>query len=426
MNISLQHDRTEKLLQSIDFAVKQLLNTEDDPLALAMYLWVFRTHNMSLINSDRLASWGATWAYRVFVEGAIGRKKDEQIASAALATAALVGTSLLADIENDILVGVKQILSIELNRQGIPLGHPAYGAILLFAAYTLHIEDSRILQANSNIAEAYIRSMSRGQAFGIVFTLQLIQKMHIENLLTTFVQHIQDTIGNSEINYENQIYLLHALQSMHDGASQPVPMIDLAQRILTSSPIWSYLMVGIEDIPPAGDEQVPVPISHLYRAVLLSAAIGFHASETLRIEAQLEARYGGRRLINLSAFGFSMTLLAAMWFFLVRITYPSLNAGRQYWLLNQYSAMSSSSALLFLGGILLAILLFLVSLILIWTLWSLLVQSKAANDREIAEVLGRRIRAVFWAWLTIIVVAVIINLISGTIGSAFSHAIGGK
>src|SRR5205807_9412248 len=134
MSVAVQRERADRLLQSVDFAVKQLLNTESDPLALAMYLWVFRNHGISLVNSDSLANWGASWAYRTFVERDISRKRDEQITSAALAVAALKRTGAFADTENEIDLGMKQVLATELSHQLIPFKHPVYGAIFLFAA----------------------------------------------------------------------------------------------------------------------------------------------------------------------------------------------------------------------------------------------------------------------------------------------------
>ena len=89
-----QTQHIERLIQSIDFAIRDLLKTEDDPLALAMYLWTLREHKLSLINGDDLARWGTVWVYQVFVEGRDTRRKDEQATSAALANAALAQTTV--------------------------------------------------------------------------------------------------------------------------------------------------------------------------------------------------------------------------------------------------------------------------------------------------------------------------------------------
>jgi len=53
------------------------------------------------------------------------------------------------------------------------------------------------------------------------------------------------------------------------------------------------------------------------------------------------------------------------------------------------------------------------------------VRSAVESDRWIAEVLARRSWAVFKAWATLVAIAVIINLTTGSCGQAFQHTLSG-
>jgi hypothetical protein len=426
MSTPAQRNGMDNLFQSVDLAVKHLLDTESDPLALAMYLWVFRAHNLSLNNSDRLASWGIAWAQRAFISESIGRKKDEQIASAALALAALATTRALSTVENDLRSGVQRALAAELDRRSIPLRHPVYGAMLLLAACRLKVDEPRAISAAESITSSFTKGLPGRRAFGAGIIVQLLQENQKEGLLTTLTQHIQKIIDDPRVTYEDRLYLLHALWLSHDDASEPNEIIGLAESFLKATTTWSSLMDGIEEIPSAGDGHMPVTVSHLYRAALLDISLRFQVGETERAQARLDARYGGRKLINMAAFGFGALLLGGTWFLLGKAVLTSFDAGWRYWLLNDYHAMSSSSALFFLAEVVFATLFLPVTLVITWTLWFLLIRTKATNDREIAEVLGHRLRGAFLTWLTLIALGVLIGLFTGAIGPAFTHAIGGK
>jgi hypothetical protein len=66
INTPEQQERTDRLLQSTDLAIKELMDVEDDPLALALYLWTIRYHKVPLVNGDYLARWGVAWVRRIF------------------------------------------------------------------------------------------------------------------------------------------------------------------------------------------------------------------------------------------------------------------------------------------------------------------------------------------------------------------------
>src|SRR5215218_7811337 len=74
---------------SIDLGVRDLLLANQDHLALAAYLWAVSRHQTSLVNGDSLANWGGAQIRTVFIAGSIGRRADDEIASAALSFLAL-------------------------------------------------------------------------------------------------------------------------------------------------------------------------------------------------------------------------------------------------------------------------------------------------------------------------------------------------
>jgi len=149
----------ERLVQSIDFAIRELLKAENDPLALALYLWTLRQHKLSLINSDDLARWGIAWIYQVLIEGNITRRKDEQVTSAALAEAALAKIHVLSEIEDQIREKIQQLVSDELDHRVIPYDRPSYGAILLFTASILNAQETRIGESANTVVSTLMETI---------------------------------------------------------------------------------------------------------------------------------------------------------------------------------------------------------------------------------------------------------------------------
>lgn len=421
-----QSQRIERLVQSIDFAIRDLLKTEDDPLALTMYLWILREHKLSLINGDDLARWGTTWIYQVLVEDRVTRRKDEQVTSAALAGAALVKTKSLIGIEDQVREKVKQLVSSELDDRAIPYNRPSYGAILLFAASILNVYEPRIGESATEIVSAFIReAIPGGRVFGVGFAVQLLQQTQSRELLIHVEQSAYSALEDPRTNYEDQLYLLHALWLLHGETDPPKQLIELTEQILLKSPVWPYLMVGTEELPSAGDGQATVGISHLYRSILLDVVLRFQDYANVRTKALLEAKHRGRNIVRICAFGFGIVLEGVFWLLLAWATIPSYDAARRYWLLHEYKVMTSQSALLYLAYVLLAIFLLLFSPVFTLTWWSLLFRAKVDSDRQIAGVLGRSILRIFLIWLTLVVLVVVINFITGVFEPAFQHAVGG-
>jgi hypothetical protein len=92
--------------------------------------------------------------------------------------------------------------------------------------------------------------------------VQLLQEIQKEELLATFTQHIQKTIDDPRVTYEDRLYLLQALWLSHDDASEPNEIVELTERFLKASTTWSSLMDGMEEIHSAGDGQIPVTVSY--------------------------------------------------------------------------------------------------------------------------------------------------------------------
>ena len=69
-----------------------------------------------------------------------------------------------------------------------------------------------------------------------------------------------------------------------------------------------------------------------------------------RAEKALNERYRGRALIGASAFGFWVLMVMGLWYLRWSLMSPSFEVGQRYWLLNDYSAVSRGSAMLFFTG----------------------------------------------------------------------------
>lgn len=418
-------ERQERLVQSIDLALRDLLRTGDDPLALALYLWIVRAHKLSLIHSDDLARWGTVWISQVLVEGKVTRRKDEQITSAVLAYTALAETKGFSTREGDIRETVQQIVAGILDQGTIPYNRPSYAAILLWAAALLNVQDPRIGERAQTIVSAFREALSGGKVFGIGFVVQLLQHLQKRELLLLLEQSVASALDDPRTNYEDQLYLLHARWLLESEPGPSQQLIELTKQLVYNSPIWPYLMAGTEEIPAAGDGNAPVGISHLYRALLLDVLLMYQHAVEVQATRFIAENHRGRHIVRLSAFGFGIVLEVLAWLGVAMALVPSFDVAKRYWLLHEYTAMTSHSALLYLLCVLLATLLLFVTPVFTWTWASLLLHSKVESDRQIAGVLGRRVFKVFWLWLSLIALGVLINFVIGVFQPAFQHAVGG-
>src|SRR5688572_16229469 len=144
MMLGISSSRMDRLYQSVDFAIRDLLESTENPLALSSYLWAFSGNRLTSINGDRLTRWGSGWARHVFVDGTVSRRSDDDYASAGLAIASLADTEEMSASRLELRVALQKTLSHEFQHRAIPFRRASYGAIILLAAKILDIEDARI------------------------------------------------------------------------------------------------------------------------------------------------------------------------------------------------------------------------------------------------------------------------------------------
>lgn len=406
LQVSDLDEKRRLVAQSADLAIRDLLTDGSNPLALAVYLWTVLQTDLSLVNRDRLVNWGEAWARQIFVDGSIGRRGDEQIVSAALAAAALWGTNALSDVQSEIRESVRLKLSAELDRQAIPYAHPSYGAAFLLAAQVLDVDEPRIVVAAKTVASAFEGAIPGGRVFGIGFIVLLLKKIQCLETIKALESCLTDAVTDPRISYDDQLCILQSILLISKSVHLADKMVSV-HSALTGSPMWSYLMVGMEDIPAAGDGHAVVTVSHLCRAVLLDATIRLHSLVAQRAELMLNERYSGNKVVGLFAFGFVALLLSGAWFALGSAMIPWWDAARRYWFLNNYDIMAPWAALLFIAGVVFASLLLPVTLVVLWNSWALLVRAHVQSDRRTAEVLGHCVWKVFKPWVVGVAITVI-------------------
>lgn len=415
--------QSERLRQSIDIAIRRQLSLEDDPLALALYLWVAERHKVAFINSSGLVSWGVSWLRRVFIEHRIGQRRDEEIASASLAAIALIDSPLFQRIRDEVCSGVSELLSEEISRSLIPFRRPSYGVIFLLAAHKLGVDQPPIRRAARAIAQAYRESLPGGRLFGISFCVQLLQESGDQESLSDLEKPLLKAITDPRLGFEDHIYACQAVQQLRRENDSDDEMVKLIDDVVSKSPAHMYLMVGMEDMPPAGDEHVSVTVSHLYRASLLDVAIANRARILKQQELQVIARYQGSRLIGWSAFAFPTVLILGAWVILLYKIIPHLRAGVRFWFRGDDSAMPFSSALILLGAVLLLLYLMPAGAIIIRTLYSVLIRANVQSDQWIKDKLMPKLWTVTKWWAGAIVFAVILGVIVNIISPRFEHGL---
>jgi hypothetical protein len=426
VNPAVVEDRASTVLKSTDLAIRDLLLQEDDPFALAVYLWTMRRHDLTFVNGDGLTSWGATWVHRILIEQKVGRRRDEEIVSAALAAAALIGTDALRGELSEIRAAMRAVVTAELARSPVPFRRLSYAAALLLAATTIGIDEPAMREAAGSIDSACAEAVPGGRLFGLPFAIGILQDQQLTSELEALQRGIVDALANPRTDYEDQIYLLQALWQLHQPHRATDGLIRQTSDLLNRSPGWLYLMAGLEEVAPAGDLAVPVPVSHLFRAALLDVTLQFRAASRASVERGIDTRYRGRRFVGLGAFGFGLIFLATPWFLLLRWVLPIAGSAKDYWLSSQYEALPAGTALGFLAAVLFGSFLAPLTASAVWALWSSLVVSAVESDRRIAELLIRRSGLILKWWLVFVVLAVFIGLGTGILAPELQHALSSK
>lgn len=422
---ALETREFDTLLRSEDLNLRDLLAAGDNPMALATYLWCLRQHRVSLINGSALAHWGATWVRQVLVDGVMSRRKDEEIASAAVAVAALVETESMARMRDTLRANVHNLLTSELGKRSIPLDRPAYGGALLLAATLLHVDEARLLDAARAVTAAFTEALRGGRLFGLGFVVSLLGELHDVDGLAAMRGRLRPLLDDPQTDYEDTVYGLQALwlaggEVQHDEDAQ------LAEHVLAVSPAWSYLMAGAETMPPAGDQHSDVTVSPLYRAVLLDVVLRLKANAAARTMARIEARYAGDRGVTSLAFvslalGLFLPSLLLVWYLIPRAAHAY-----RYWMLQDYKPVYASSA----GGALLAaaVLAYLLpyALLSIARLFPLLIVRAVQSDQRIRDVLRDCAVDVFRIWAALVIAALAFGVLSSILAPGVQHLLGSR
>ena len=203
--------------------------------------------------------------------------------------------------------------------------------------------------------------------FGVGFVIRLLRQSKNQDLLLLVEPSLYSALVDPRTSYEDQVYLLQALWLLYGETDPPRRLVELTEQILQNVPVWPYLMVGTEGIPSVDDAQTTGSISHLYRSILLDVMLRFQHYTNVQANVILAAKYRGRHIVPICAFGFGVILVAIIWFFLVQVMASSYDAARRYWFFHEYRAMTAQSALLYMIYVLVALLLLLFSPVFIWT-----------------------------------------------------------
>lgn len=424
VSLSPHVERADRLHQSVDIAIRDLLGEDIDPLAKAAYLWTMRRHDKPLVNSDALVRWGFSWVRQIFVDGETSRRRDEEVASAALAAAALADTKAFSPIRGEVRAGIKSALDEELKRNGIPFRRLSYGAALLFGAHVLNVETASLRDSVVRTGESFKDAVPGGRLFGLPFVVRMLRDLKEERLERELEQAIRDTLADPKTNYEDQPFLVQALWESLDGVPDESTMAT-TEGVLAKSPAWGYLMNGMEDVPPAGDGQAVNFLSHLFRASLLDVLMSYQSAVSEYKAAQLDARYRVRAGVSWSAFSFYVLILALAWAgLLVPVVKHAVGAYR-YWLLSDYAAMPKVSAVLYLLlGVNLFLYLSILTVMILPTLYQVFIRAQIGSDERIKNVLGARLWAATKIWLGLLAVEFLYGVFVELIIPSIQHTIG--
>lgn len=419
---SVTHDR---LLHSGDLAIRELLNEPSDPMAMATYLWVYIQRKPAITNGDGLVHWGIAWIRRIFLEGKVSQRRDEDMSSAALAVAALINTPRFLEIKSEVKRKIEQSIASELDRSLVPFRQSSYGAIYLLAAHMLDVNNPKFKDAVLTINRIYTESISVGRLYGFSFAVKLIKATANKSTINELAGRIQLALNDPAMSYEDQVYLIQGLWELQDNDSS-ARLIECTEEVMSRVPAWTYQTGQVTGSISIEQELISGPNSHLYRASLMDIMGRYRERIALYEEEKFQAQYGGRRDISLLAFCFlalSLSLLIGMLAFYI---HRGGSEAARFWLSGEYGAMTSSSALLYLGSILLASYLLLITPVILWKTFSLLVISNVQSDQKLKDVLTRPVAKISLAWFTLIFLGIVVELVTGVLTQGVQHIFNSK
>ena len=285
------------LMPEVDAAIGHLLAEESDPLALAFYLWLSRRHNLSIPATPRRAAWAQGWGRRILFDGQSGRRRDEEVVSAALAAAALAEHGKLGENREPVCRRLAAILAEECGGPSgpLPFRQPAYAAILLLAALTLGVAVDGLEETADALAAAYRDMMPHGRLLGLGITILLLRQLGHADTLESLGRSVTRALSNPDITAENRAYLADALWALDDRHAANRAATDQVEQGIPAS------LIGLFAGQPAGsggsDGAAPIA-SEFHRATLLVLTVELQRTA----EARIDAAYRGRRIVGLTAF----------------------------------------------------------------------------------------------------------------------------
>ena len=370
--------------QSVDLAVRDLLVKEDDPFALAYYLWVMRQNRIDLTNGAKLSRWALTWVRRIFVDGCIGRRKDEELASAAIVATVLYRSGDL-QIETDRIRGMLLgELATDLDRGKIPFGQPIYGCVLLRALVEFGYPHDKIEGSLKNVMDALMTHLRTGRALGIPFLAEILNDIGDVDALTKLSGAVDGALNDKSTDWESLIYLSQSTFLIEDTIALDLESFESLTNLALDSPIWSYAMVGVEEVTPLADSHAS--ISHLLRGALWDVCIHISRHRDSRNQQWILQRYSNRRGLSVMAYSFVVLISLLLWIPFLYVLMPSTIGAFNYWIRGEYGAMSSFGAIGYLIGICLFALVVAEALTLTITLWQPLVRFALESDQRILEI----------------------------------------
>jgi hypothetical protein len=418
--VALGINRSDSLEQSTDYAIRNLLKNVSDPLALAYYLWTLSHHKYTLLNSENLVSWGIGWARHVFIDRLTSRRKDDDIVSGALVVLALINSPQIINIRSGIEREIKAILSSESAKNHIPFKRPAYAAIFLLAAYELNVERESVKALVPKVVAEFSQVLSGGRLFGlfaITLLLQVVEDKKTEsNLLAAITTAFQD----QGADYEDKAYLLQGLWQCHKGSALDTDLMKQTEKVLSTSPIWQYLMNGLEDIP-VGDPDSVVRISHLYRASLLDLLLQYKSKKEEYFEKQFDARFRERAGITWSAFSFYALVLLAVCGGLAYLTLKHGLPSIRYWMLQEYSTITTTAAALYFLLVSGTLYFFLFTFKVLPVLYKTLVKSQIGSDQRIKDIVSQSLLSTLKIWGGGMVTIILMGIVTELIAPAAQH-----
>jgi hypothetical protein len=403
-------------------AIQDALIEHGDPLALSFYLWVIKKNRHSIVNLRNLTSWGMAQVNRVFIDLRISRRRDEEIASAALAAIALGESPEFAPLRRRVRGGIETLLREEHdNGNLIPLKRTPYGILLLTAAQATGVDQAQWQPAVERTLAAVVEAVPGGRLFGLVFAAQLVRVLNDKNLATSLENVATETLASDGIDFEDQAYILQALWRLSEGTRPSESHMSQTEHLLKRVPVWQYLMNGDEHLPAAGDGRAIIYISHLYRAALLDVVLQYQAHFTSRREEQLDHRYRAHPSLNRAAFGFYVLILLLFWsgtgYYLVTLA----DSARRYWILGDFASMTPFTAMFYLGMSFAATYLLIVTVTVMPTMYSVLVKWKIGSDQRIRDLVRPRVWSATKLWFAVSVVTVLLGVLTNLVAPAVRH-----